>query len=190
MVGDNKSENLKLVESFVLRSFKKINCEKRIKHFNRTLYWTGVLKPDASEALQIASLGYELGDVYKEQNPFLVNGSSNNAESIDFHQKEGALKMKKFLEDNGFSESVSKKVHDIIAGHETGEGPEHKILRDADRINYFENIALRRSRASGMISPESIKNEFQKMFKDISSPKAKELAEPFYKKAMTELMRK
>ena len=126
----------------------------------------------------------------RQTNPLISNEIKSGQDSVDYHQKQGAKIMKEFLDKNSFPKNISDKVYEIISEHETGNGKEQKILRDADRINYFENIAIRRSRASGMISPESIKNEFQRMLSDISSKKAKELAEPFYKKALHELNRK
>ncbi len=184
-----KKDRLKTVENFVLKSFKKVNMEKRMKFFNRTLHWANVLKPDASEALKIAALTYDIQDAFRQISPFAMN-SGKTEDSIDYHQKEGAKIMRKFLEENGFPDKLNNKVYDIIAGHETGDSKEQIILRDADRLNYFENIAIRRARTSGMIPPERIKEEFQRMLSDIRTEQARQLAEPFYKKALGELMRK
>ncbi|NOX71706.1 MAG: hypothetical protein GXO64_03340 [Candidatus Micrarchaeota archaeon] len=182
---DNK---LKLVENFVLRSFKKINNEKRIKYLQRTAHWTSVLSPKTTSALKIAALGYDIERAFRRrQMQFSPLAGEKDAE---YRQKESARIMKEFLEKNNFPKHVSDKVYNIISGHLTGNEREHKILRDADRINYFENIAIRRSRASGLISPDSIKSEFERKFSDISTKKAKEIAEPFYRKALQELNKK
>jgi len=184
-----KIDRLKTVENFVLKSFKKVNMDKRVKYFNRTLHWTGVLKPDASEALKIAALTYDIQDAFRQVSPFSSN-HIKSTDSIDYHQKEGAKIIKRFLEESDFPDSIREKVYDIVAEHETGNGKEHVILRDADRINYFENVAIRRARASGMIPPERIKEEFQRMLNDIKTEQARQLAEPFYKKALGELTKK
>jgi len=147
------------------------------------------LKPNASEALQIAALTYDIQDAFRNMSPF-SSAPIKSTESIDYHQKEGARIIQRFLEENGFPDNLKSRVYDIVAEHETGNGKDHIILRDADRINYFENVAIRRARTGGMIPPERIKDEFQRMLSDIKTEQAKQLAEPFYKKALGELMKK
>ena len=186
-----EDEKLKLVENFVLRSFKKINNERRAKYFSRTLHWASVLKPNASSALKIAALGYDIEKAFRNSS-FQLMGPAPCAgeEGEDYSFKKSAEIMKKFLVSNDFPPKIADKVYSIIAGFPKGNEPEHKILRDADRINYFENIAIRRSRAAGLISPERIKTEFERKFSEIATRKAREIAEPFYKKALHELMKK
>jgi len=98
----------------------------------------------------------------------------------------------KKLQDFGINDNLlSDKVKRLIVFHESGGDRETDSIKDADSLSFLEvNTGFFISRISTedkRFNKQSIRKKFDWMFKRISSEKAKELARPFYKKAISGL---
>lgn len=103
------------------------------------------------------------------------------------HEEKGAEIITEFLKKEGANQTLIKKVKLLISRHEEGGNEEQDFLKDADSLSFFENNIpsfLKKAREQGK---ENIKKKFDWMFNRISSKNAKQIAKPWYEKAVKEL---
>ena len=170
---------LEKVKQFVNQKFEG----KNPVHFERTVYWVKQLSPEADEAMLIAAYAHDIERAFniakREPEKF------ESGEILEVHQIEGGKIMYDFLIENGADEKIAKKVKELIEKHEEGGTEEQNVIKDADSISYFENNAPKHAKWTERgFTKEEIKRKFDWMFNRISSEKAKQIAEPFYKRAI------
>lgn len=165
--------------------FTKANDPMGVKHHERVDYWVIQLEPDADEALRTAAISHDI-----ERG---INGdwkaSSTDPEKLRKHQDLCAQITGDFLTKEGADVNFIQKVKHLISSHEYGGDSEQNILSDADRLTYFENVAVRHAKTykdRGKTKEEMVaKLDFE--FNKIHSAKAKEIASVWYKEARNEL---
>ncbi len=179
------SELFKKVRDFVEEEFGP----DKMEHFDKTVYWVKQLKPDADEAMLIAAIAHDISRaVYrKEHNELLKKYNFNDPEFLYFHQEKGAEIIEQFLKSEGADESLIRKVKFLIMQHEWGGNEDQNILKDADSISFFEVNAPGFFQRHPEMGKEKIRAKFDWMFERISSEKARQIAEPMYRKAIEEL---
>jgi len=175
------------VKQFVDDSFKEI-----VPHFERTVYWLKELKPDADEAMEIAAYAHDIARAFRSADSIkkFKDKELNDPMRIKEHQEEGVKIIGKFLRDNHYNEKDTLKVENMVLKHEVGGNEESNFIKDADSISYLEiNAPKHIEKWVPNLGKEKVRRKFQWMFDRITSNKAKELAKPFYIKAI-ELLEK
>ena len=176
------------VKKFVDESFQG----KHVKHFDRTVHWVEILRPDADEALLIAAYGHDIERGHRKpehQNIYHQSEKGFRDENmLRLHQDEGARIMGEFLAEKNADDKLIERVKHLITYHEEGGDEDQNLLKDCDSISFFEtNAAHFVTEKAPKIGKEKVKDKFEYMFERITSDKAKKLAEPFYKKALQDL---
>lgn len=163
------------------------------KHLIRAEYWLKRIKPDADEAMVIAVISHDIERAFlkgrKPPSPDVGGAKWDDQEYNLWHGKRSADFVEKFLLGNGFSDRDKiNKVKQLIIYHEIGGDEQKDFIKDVDSISFLENnIDLFLSRIFQDASKEEIKEKFDYMFNRISSKKAKDLAKPYYSKALEKI---
>jgi len=170
---------LEKVKQFVDKSFEG----KGMTHFERTVYWVKQLKPEADETMLVAAYAHDIERAFsiakREPQKF------GSGDILEIHQIEGGKIMYDFLTKNGADEEFARRVKELIGKHEEGGTEDQNIIKDADSISYFENNAPKHIKLTEKgYTKEEIKRKFDWMFDRISSERAKQIAEPMYKRAI------
>jgi len=192
--GENKNPDnfitmslYKKVERFIENAFGKDEA----RHLKRTVYWLKKLYPNANEAMLIAAVSHDIerafrkGDIENAKNSKMGFLDKKHLES---HQKKGASILAAFLNSEGVDKKFADKVKMLIEKHETGGSFDQNLLKDADSISFFENnVKYFIEEKAGEVGRKKVKEKFDWMFNRISSRKAKEIARPWYAKALEKL---
>jgi hypothetical protein len=177
---------LSKVKSFVKESFLKSDPKSSMKHFERTVYWLKKLNPESDESLLIAAYAHDIDRAFRKTSEGFFNRKEmNDSKFLKRHQKGGARIMKKFLKENGFPKLEISGICNIISRHEVGGDKESDLIKDADSISYLEvNAKKHIKRLIPIYGKPKVENKVKWMFNRISSKEAKNLAKPFYDKAI------
>ncbi len=178
---------LEKVKQFVKESFEKCATGKSVEHFERTVYWVQQLKPDADEAILIAAYAHDIARAFRSTNSeqTFQTRELNDPEILEEHQKEGAKIMTEFLEKEEFENDKIKRIANMILKHEVGGDEESDLIKDADSISYLEINAPKHAKKLVVpLGKDKVERKICWMFERISSEKAKQIAEQFYKNAM------
>jgi hypothetical protein len=155
-----------------------------VKHFDRTVYWLLQLDPDSTLAERIAAYSHDIERSYKGN----VDLNSTNEDRKVIHQEAGGENMRAFLEERNTDKALQEEVKNLISKHEIGGNSKQNKLKDADSISFLENnVDLFVNVFLEKRGYQGIKNKFSWMFDRITSDKAKQLAKPYYKRAMEKL---
>jgi hypothetical protein len=177
------------VEQFVFDSFTKVEKTSQIKHFVRTVHWLKVLSPDADEALLVAAVAHDIERAFRQKD--MAEKRSAGWTSIEFfrpHEERGAEITIDFLKQLNVNDNFIEKVKTLISRHEEGGNDDQNLLKDADSISFFEtNISSFLEGKSLEMGKEKIKQKFDWMYNRITSPKAKQVAQPYYEAALKAL---
>lgn len=182
---------LEQVKQFIQQSFNpEVNGNGK-EHFERTIYWVKQLKPDANEPILIAAYAHDTARAFSKQDTeeTFKDKEFNDIEILKEHQEEGARIVADFLQKEGYSEESIKRVYNMIKYHEEGGDAESNLIMDADSISYLEINAVKHIKLVNSLDKDKIKRKIDWMYKRISSDKAKVLAEPYYKKAITSFLK-
>ncbi len=165
--------------------FIKANDPMGVKHHERVDYWVIQLRPDADEALRTAAISHDI-----ERG---INGdwkaSSMDPEKLRKHQDLCAQIAGDFLVKEGANKDFIARVKHLISSHEYGGDSDQNILSDADRLTYFENVAIRHAKTykeKGK-TKEEMQSKLDFEFNKIHSDKAREIAHKWYQEALIEL---
>lgn len=98
------------VKTYVDESF----AGKHVKHFDRTVHWVKVLRPDADDALIIAAYAHDIErGLRKPEHQEIYHNSAQGFQDEAFlthHQEEGARLIGEFLEKEGVNTPIIKRV--------------------------------------------------------------------------------
>ncbi len=180
----------KKAEQFVIDSFTKVGKTQGIKHFLRTAYWLKALEPKADEAMLITAVAHDIERAFRETDVLenIEKLSYTAVEVLRPHEERGAEVIANFLKQQNASDQLIDKVIMLVSRHEEGGNNEQNLIKDADSISFFENqiphfltILVKQD------GKKKIKEKFDWMFDRITSEKAKQIAQPFYEKAINDL---
>lgn len=162
-----------------------------LRHLDRTVFWLKQLKPEADEALLIAAYSHDMERVYRDQNndkDDKSGGGFQDPAPLNHHQEKGAKIMSDFLIGIGAPNSLVERVKMLISKHEVGGNADQNILKDADSVSFLETqvdyFVVSQVAERGK---EKVKEKFDWMYSRITSAKAKEIAEPWYRQALHKL---
>ena len=159
-------------------------------HLIRTVYWVKKLTPNSSIALLLAALTHDIERAFKQWRnpPAREMGKWDDPISNQWHSKRSARFVKDFLKKKNADPDLIKEVSRLISHHEEGGWKEADLLRNADSISFLEiNIPFFISRIPDELNKKEVKEKFDYMFRRIGSKKAKEIARPFYERAIVSL---
>src|SRR3989344_6569541 len=182
-MGNNLSMDFyNKTKQFMTEVFTKAGDPMGVKHHERVDYWVTQLEPNADAALRTAAISHDI-----ERG---INGdwkaSSMDPEKLRKHQDLCAQIAGDFLAKEGASEDFIERVKHLISSHEYGGDKDQNILSDADRLTYFENVAVRHAKTykeKGK-TKEEMKSKLDFEFNKIHYPNANEIAQPWYGEAM------
>jgi len=185
----NMTELYQKVEQFVSESFGKAGKASSVKHFERTVYWVQQLKPDADEALLIATIAHDIERAFGDPgHSEIAEKGFRDEKYLTYHQERGAEIIADFLQQQSADEKLIKRVKMLISKHEVGGDIDQDVLRDADSVSFFENNADHFvTQFAPKFGKEKVKDKFNWMFNRISDEKAKKIALPWYKEAIKQL---
>jgi len=160
-----------------------------IKHFERTVDWLKMLKPDADEPMLIAAYAHDIERAFRktDSTETFKSIAFNDETFLAHHQSRGADIVRVFLRDNGYPDEATQRVYRMIYHHEVGGDEESNFIKDADSISYLENNTQLHIGLTSSLGVEKIKEKVDWMFERITSPRAKALAQPFYNSAIAKL---
>ncbi|MBD3238756.1 MAG: DUF4202 family protein [Candidatus Moranbacteria bacterium] len=181
-----KQDLIKTTEQFVTQAFKKANNPVEIFHATQTSHWIQKLKPEASEALQIAGLLHDIERAFYGD----WKAGSSDENKLKKHQELSAKVTEDFLKQENADQSMISEVKDLILNHEEGGAGDKAVLCDADCLAYFEEKAIRNAKKfKEEGKEEKMKKKLDYVFNRISSKKAKAIAQEWYNKAIKILER-
>lgn len=187
---ENNNMNLSIynkVEQFVFDSFDK---EIDRQHLIQTVYWLKELCPEADEVLLVAAIAHDIERAYRKKDLLekKVSVGFANIEFYRLHEERGAEIIANFLKQEKVDNAFIKRVRFLISRHEEGGNDDQNFLKDADSISFFEiYVPLFLEKVIFVIGKEKTKEKFDWMFNRISSEKAKEIVQPIYEKAISDL---
>lgn len=183
-------ELYKKAEQFVIDSFNKAGKHEQIKHFLRTVHWIKALRPDADVALLISAVAHDIERAYRQKDVLEKKTSAGytNVEFFRPHEERGAEIICDFLKQQGATAEIIGRVKMLVSRHEEGGNDDQNLLKDADSVSFFEtNISLFLTKDVQDVGKGKVKEKFDWMFNRITSEKAKQIAQPFYNKAISDL---
>lgn len=172
-------------KQFVAEIFIKANEPLGVKHHERCDYWITQLKPDADEALRTAAISH---DIERGVNGDWKAGSID-PDKLRKHQDMSAQIMDDFLTREGAENDFIQRVKHLISNHEYGGDEDQNVLSDADRLTFFENVAVRHAQTfkDRGKTKEEMKSKLDFEFNKIHSIKAKGIAQKWYEASLKEL---
>lgn len=183
------------VEQFVIDSFTKAGKPGTIRHLQPTAHWVKVLRTDADEAMLCAAVAHDIERAFKKVNTQEMIKSSpqgyKDEHFLKIHQEESANVIAEFLREQLVENDFITRVIRLVSRHEVGGDNDENIIKDADSVSFFEccfdrfvpHWLLMQEKLGG----EKVREKFDWMFNRITSEKAKDIARPWYEKALEKL---
>jgi len=177
---------LEQVVGYVNDSFGQSVSGKSVEHFERTLYWLRQLHPEADEPMQISAYSHDIARAFRKQGTTetFKDKELNDPEVLREHQEEGARIMWRFLVHQEYDQLLAERVYRMIDHHEVGGDSESDLIKDADSLSYLEVNAPKHIKLISKLGEGKIRRKIDWMYERITSEQARELAEPFYRKAI------
>lgn len=178
------------VKRFIFNSFNKVKESYQIKHSIRTAYWVKKLKFDADEALLIAAIAHDIERAFRQKDVSERKYSKGfrDLQFLHLHEERGAEIIGNFLKIRGAPARLIERVKILVEKHDEGGSDDQNLLRDADSISFFENnISFFLEKELLKMDKKKIRQKFNWMFNRIGSGKARQIAQPFYEKAIDAL---
>ena len=124
---------------FVINAYEKTGKLRSIKHFEETVKWIKVLKPNADEGLLIAGFCHDVDKaISPSKMPLYKRGRSLiDKKILREHQDKSSEIMVEFLQSKGAPSLIVNKVGFLIKRHEEGGTAEADVLKDADSLSFF-----------------------------------------------------
>jgi len=187
-----KTDLYKKVEEFAIDGFIKTGS-RSVSHHVGVVYWIKKLKPDADEALLIAAVAHDINRSSikgRKEDLKLVKESKKGGLDKRFlrrHQKQSAEIIGEFLEKQRADKKLIKRVKMLVSKHEEGGNRDQNLLKDADSLSFFENNIDRILEMIPEMGEKKIREKIDWMYNRITSRKAKQIAKPYYQKAIKKL---
>jgi len=178
---------LNKIKQFIDKSFRQINRSKSLKHFDRTVYWTKKIRPDADEPILIAAYAHDVSRAFNEE--FTIEKSKNrdltDPRVSRKHQDESARIVVDFLRKGNYDKSLTKRIENMVRHHEEGGDEESDLIKDADSLSFLEVNAPRHIKTlAKTLGKGKMRRKIDYMYNRISSTKAKSFAKSYYERAI------
>lgn len=179
---------LEKVKQFVNDSFASgVNFSPtQLAHFEGASHWIKVLFPDADESMLIAAYAHDIGRAFRltDSVETFKHREFNDPEYLKEHQENSAQIIVAFLRKNDYPEDKIGIIENMVKHHEEGGDDNSNLLMDADSLSFLENNVSHFVNQIAKQGKEKIQNKISWMYNRISAEKAKELAKPYYDKAL------
>ncbi len=161
------------------------------RHLVRTRDWLLALEPAAGLALRLAALTHDM-----ERS--VPGGPRLDARTRDWddpdylsaHCERSAAIVASWLTERGVGEALADEVRRLVRRHELGGGPDADLLQAADSVSFLEvnGEVARRWVSDGRCDTPKARAKLDWMYERISVPGGRELARPFYERALRGLL--
>ena len=157
------------------------------EHLRRTRDWLLELEPGASEALVLAALTHDMERHFPGSPAFDPGTMAPHDDAYrKAHSERSAQIVDGWLRGEGADEALAGEVARLILLHEIGGDPDANLVQAADSISFLETNAqlVVGWYTDGRCSRERAKAQHERMYERIQIPRAKELARPYYERAL------
>jgi hypothetical protein len=111
------------------------------RHLTRALQILLELEPNASEALQLATVTHDSERAFPDPDPPFDSAKHFDVPGyLRFHQRRAAATSGRWLDDQGAPFALRDQVAILIAHHEEGGWPEADLLQAADSLSFLETM--------------------------------------------------
>jgi len=124
------------VKNRTIRIINKSSVPEDPIHAKNTLEWLRRLKPDASETLQIATLGHDIERAIEERKVKRKDYQSYY-EFKDAHALNSAKIMREIMKEHNMNKAMIEKVFFLVRHRENGGTKLADVLKNADSISFF-----------------------------------------------------
>lgn len=123
-------------------------------HLERALEWAVELEPEASQAVQLATLSHDMERAFPEGSPPWSEGCWADVLYRMAHSERSARIVGDFLRDQAAPEPLVRQVARLIVAHEFGGWGEADLIQAADSLSFLETIqpVIMRRMAAGQLS--------------------------------------
>jgi len=175
------------VSTLVERAEEWIRPYWNAHHLARTRDWLLVLEPDASEALVLAALTHDVERHFPggvDFDPAIM--APHDERYRTQHSERSAQIVGEWLRSEDADEELVRHVEDLILLHEIGGDPESDLVQAADSISFLETNAglVLAWYTNGRCSAARAKQQHERMYERIRVEQARELARPYYERAL------
>jgi hypothetical protein len=182
----------KNVEQYVFDSFIKAKRVHEVLHLLRTLYWLEQLRPNANEALRIASISHDIERAFRQKDVKEIVkkiGGLTSREYFEKHEIRGAEIIGGHLEKQGARKKLIERVKMLVSRHERGGNDDQNLLKDADSIGFFEIYVTGKLMQEMVehIGKDEAKKKIDFMYNRISADKVRKIVKKWYDKAIADL---
>jgi hypothetical protein len=158
-----------------------------VAHLLRTRDWALELEPAASEALTLAALTHDIERLYPggpEYAPAMQ--APDDFEYRWQHSIRSAQFVHEWLYRHGATDALVVDVEALVLLHEFGGDEVANVLQAADSLSGLETNAdlVAGWVRGGLCSAERAKDQHRWMYERIQLPAAKELAAPYFERAL------
>jgi len=163
--------------------------EKNIEaeHMLRTGFWLREISPEADGVMYLAAICHDIERCFPlregEIKPKKTGDDKTDGEYLTWHGERSAEFAEKLLREFGLNDAVTiARIKTLISEHSVGGTIERDLMMDVDSVSLLENnaeIFIKEGK-----SKEKLRQKFESEFARISSDKVRELAKPFYDRAM------
>lgn len=164
------------------------------EHLVRALHWLNQFAPDASEAVKLATLTHDMERAFPGDDAPDMSRMSvpMDTQYILAHGYRSAWFVTAWLREQGAAEPLIFDVSELIIVHEYGGWPDADLVQAADSVSFLEVntdkfLAWIPTAENGW-GYERTKIKFDWMFERITVAAARELARPFYERAMARIL--
>lgn len=177
-------------EQFVFDSFNKAEKSSQIEHFVRTVHWLKELKPDADEAFLVSAVAHDIERAFRQKDVLekISSVGFTGAEFYRPHEERGAEIIADFLKHQNVDDGFIERVKMLVSRHEEGGNDDQNLLKDADSVSWLETyVSIFLGKILQTRGKEKVRQKFDWMYNRITSEKAKQIAQPMYEKAISNL---
>ncbi len=155
-------------------------------HLVRARDWALELEPDASEAVRLAALTHDIERHFPGGPPVDPTLAPDDENYLREHSERSARIVSEWLRERGADAALVDEVGELVRLHEVGGSGDADLVQAADSISFFEvngELVLRWVH-EGRATPAQSRAKLDWTFERIRLPRARELARPYYERAV------
>jgi len=155
-------------------------------HLVRARDWALALEPDASEAVRLAALTHDIERHFPGGPPVDPTLAPDDENYLREHSERSARIVSEWLRERGADAALVDEVGELVRLHEVGGSGDADLVQAADSISFFEvngELVLRWVH-EGRATPAQSRAKLDWTFERIRLPRARELARPYYERAV------